>query len=96
MQVCPSGQSSSRVHGVYPGPVDTPVYGTAGNYFDRKPRVPPAADAPEVIAAAIVRATDRSGSSERHIGLVNRPMIVAYRLVPRMFDAVIAPLLRTV
>jgi short-subunit dehydrogenase len=85
-----------RVHGVYPGPVDTPVYGTADNYFDRKPRVPPAADAPEVIAAAIVRATDRSGSSERHIGLVNRPMIVAYRLVPRVFDAVIAPLLRTV
>jgi hypothetical protein len=76
--------------------VDTPVYENAGNYFDRKPRVPPAADAPEVIAAAIVRATDRSGSSERHIGLVNRPMIVAYRLVPRVFDAVIAPLLRTV
>jgi short-subunit dehydrogenase len=85
-----------RVHGVYPGPVDTPVYGTADNFFDRKPRVPPAADAPEMIAAAIVRATDRSRSSERQIGLVNRPMILAYRFVPRMFDAVIAPLLRTV
>jgi len=26
-----------RVHGVYPGPVDTLVYGTASNYFGRTP-----------------------------------------------------------
>jgi short-subunit dehydrogenase len=83
-----------RIHGVYPGPVDTPVYGTAGNYFDRTPRVPPTADAPAVIAAAIVRATDRSRSSERHIGVVNRPAILAYRLLPRLFDAVIGPVLQ--
>jgi short-subunit dehydrogenase len=85
-----------RVHGVYPGPVDTPVYGTASNYTDRKPRVPPAANAADAVAAAIVRATDRSRSSERQIGLVNRPMILAYRLVPRVFDALISPVLRAV
>jgi NAD(P)-dependent dehydrogenase (short-subunit alcohol dehydrogenase family) len=85
-----------RVHGVYPGPVDTPVYRSAENFFDRQPKVPPAADGADVIAAAIVRATDRSRSSERQIGLVNRPMILAYRLVPRVFDAVIAPILRAV
>ncbi len=85
-----------RIHGVYPGPVETPVYETAANYSDRTPRVPPTADAPARIAAAIVRATDRPRSSERHIGLANRPMILAYRLVPRLFDAVIGPLLQRV
>jgi short-subunit dehydrogenase len=85
-----------RVHGVYPGPVDTPVYDTAGNYFDRKPKLPPAADGADVIARAILRATDRSRSSERQVGVVNRPMILAYRLIPRLFDAVISPVLRVV
>ena len=85
-----------RIHGIYPGPVDTPVYETAANYSDLTPRVPPTADAPARIAAAIVRATDRRRSRERHIVLANRPMILAYRLVPRLFDAVIAPLLRKV
>jgi NAD(P)-dependent dehydrogenase (short-subunit alcohol dehydrogenase family) len=85
-----------RVHGVYPGPVDTPVYGTAGNYFGRSPRVPPTADAPATIAAAIVRATDRQRSSERQVGWFNRPAIVAYRLMPPVFDALIGPLIRAV
>lgn len=85
-----------RIHGVYPGPVDTPVYETSANYSDWTPRVPPTADTPARIADAIVRATDRRRSSERHIGLANRPMILAYRLVPRLFDAVIAPLLHAV
>ncbi len=83
-----------RIHGIYPGPVDTAVYGTAANYLGRTPRVPPTADAPATIAAAIVRATERRRSSERQIGWVNRPAIVAYRLAPRLFDAMIGPLLR--
>lgn len=85
-----------RIHGIYPGPVDTPVYETAGNYLGRTPRVPPTADAPEVVAAAIVRATCRRRSSERQIGLVNRPAIAFYRLLPRIFDAVIGPTLQAV
>ncbi|HYO03005.1 MAG TPA: SDR family NAD(P)-dependent oxidoreductase [Mycobacterium sp.] len=85
-----------RIHGIYPGPVDTPVYGTAGNYLGRAPLVPPTAGAPGVVAAAIVRATNRRRSSERHVGLINRPAIAAYRLIPFVFDAVIGPLLRTV
>ncbi|WP_284231185.1 SDR family NAD(P)-dependent oxidoreductase [Mycobacterium antarcticum] len=85
-----------RIHGIYPGPVDTPVYETAGNYLGRTPVVPPTADAPEVVAAAIVRATSRRRSSERQVGLVNRPAIAFYRLLPRVFDAVIGPMLQTV
>jgi short-subunit dehydrogenase len=83
-----------RIHGVYPGPVDTPVYGTAGNYFGRSPRVPPTADAPATIATQIVRATDRARSSERQVGWFNRPAILVYRLMPPVFDALIGPLIR--
>lgn len=85
-----------RVHGIYPGPVDTPVYGTAGNYFGRTPRTPPTAVAPSTVVAAITRATSRQGSSERQVGWMNRPMIAAYRMLPTVFDAVIGPLLRAV
>lgn len=84
-----------RVHGVYPGPVDTPVYETAGNYLGRSPKVPPSADAPDTIAAAIVRAATRQRSSERQVGWFNRPAILAYRLVPSLFDALIGPFVRT-
>jgi short-subunit dehydrogenase len=85
-----------RIHGIYPGPVDTPVYGTAANYLGVTPRVPPTADAPATVAAAIVRATNRRRSSERQVGWINRPAIMAYRLIPAIFDAVIGPMLRTV
>jgi NAD(P)-dependent dehydrogenase (short-subunit alcohol dehydrogenase family) len=85
-----------RVHGVYPGPVDTPVYATAGNYFGRSPRVPPTAVSPGTIVSAIVRATDRRRSSERQVGWMNRPAIVAYHVIPTIFDAVIGPFLRAV
>ena len=84
-----------RVHGVYPGPVDTPVYGTAGNYYGHTPRVPPTADAPATIDAAIVRATERRRSSERQVGWVNRPAIMVYRMFPSIFDALIGPLIRS-
>jgi len=83
-----------RIHGIYPGPVNTPVYGTAGNFFGHAPRVAPTADSPGIVAAAIVRATDRRRSSERQVGLVNLPAIIVYRLIPSLFDAVIGPLIR--
>lgn len=85
-----------RVHGIYPGPVDTPVYGAAGNYFGRAPRVPPTAVAPATIVRAIVRATGKRRSSERQVGWMNRPAIVAYRVIPSIYDAVIGPFLRAV
>lgn len=85
-----------RVHGVYPGPVDTPVYGTAGNYFGRTPRVPPTAVTSATVVSAIIRATGRRHSSERQVGWFNRPAIVAYTLLPAVFDALIGPFLRTV
>jgi short-subunit dehydrogenase len=85
-----------RVHGVYPGPVDTPVYGTASNYYGRAPRVPPTAVKPSTVVSAIVRATDRRRSSERQVGWMNRPAILAYTLLPAAYDAFIGPFLRAV
>ncbi|KUI26965.1 short-chain dehydrogenase [Mycobacterium sp. IS-1496] len=84
-----------RIHGVYPGPVDTPVYNTASNYFGRTPRVPPTAVKPSAVVSAIVRATDRNRSSERQVGLLNRPVIAMYRLVPPVYDVLMGAFLRT-
>ena len=83
-----------KVHGVYPGPVDTPMSQNAGNYFGRTARIPPTAVGAMTVAAAIVRATTRGHSTERHVGWFNRPMVAAYRLVPSVFDAVAARLTR--
>jgi short-subunit dehydrogenase len=81
------------IHGIYPGPVDTPVYGNAANYLGRTPRVPPGSGSPESVASAIVSATDQRRSSERQVGIVNWPVIAFYRLLPAIFDAVITPML---
>lgn len=85
-----------KVHGVYPGPVNTPVYGTASNYFGRTPRVPPTAVSPSTVVTAIIRATNRRRSTERQVGWFNRPAIVAYTLLPAAYDALIGALLRRV
>jgi short-subunit dehydrogenase len=85
-----------KVHGVYPGPVDTPVYNTAGNYFGRAARVAPGAVSPDTIVSAIVRATERQRAGERQVGWLNRPIILAYHLIPGIFDAAIGPILRAV
>jgi short-subunit dehydrogenase len=83
-----------RVHGVYPGPVDTPVYKTASNYYGRTPRIPPTAVAPSTVVAAIIRATDLKRSSERQVGWLNRPVIAAYQMLPSIFDGLVGPFVR--
>lgn len=85
-----------RIHGVYPGPVDTAVYGSAGNYSGRTPRVPPTAVSPSTVVAAILRATGRRRSSERQVGWLNLPAIATYRFLPAVYDALVGPLLRAV
>ncbi len=44
----------------------------------------------------MVRATTRRRSSERQVGFVKRPAIAFYRLLPRLFDVVIGPMLQAV
>jgi short-subunit dehydrogenase len=85
-----------KIHGIYPGPVDTPVYDSASNYSGRTPRIPPTAVSPTTVVAAIVRAAARTHSSERQVGWMNRPAIATYRLFPAFFDALVGPFLRRV
>jgi len=88
--------SGVKVHGVYPGPVDTTMSGNAGNYFGRVAQVPPTAVGPITVAAAIVRATTRGRSTERHVGCLNRPMVLVYRIFPSLFDAFAGRLTRAI
>jgi hypothetical protein len=46
------------------------------------------------VAADILRATDRARSSEHNVNWVSGLLLVAYRLVPAAFDAVVAPVMR--
>ncbi len=85
--------SGIKIHSINPGPVDTPVYRTAANYSGRTPRIPPGAYPAETVADAIVSAAGLRRSSERQVGMLNRPAIAVYRLLPSLFDAVITPLL---
>ncbi|UXA17978.1 SDR family oxidoreductase [Mycobacterium sp. SMC-4] len=84
------------VHGIYPGAVNTAIYRHAANYLARVPRVPPLADPPEKIAATIVDASYRRRSRDRQVGVVNAPLRVVYRLLPRVFDRYAEPLVRLI
>lgn len=82
------------IHGIYPGPVDTPIYPNAANVTGRQARVPAPADDPATVARAIVAATDRRRPVDRSVGWVNGVMVLAYRLTPAVFDTLARPLLR--
>lgn len=82
------------VHGIYPGPVDTPIYTDSANYLGREVQVPPPADKPETVARAVLGAVTSEGSRDRSVGWANAAAVLAFRLVPRLYDAVIAPGLR--
>lgn len=82
------------VHGIYPGAVDTTVYQAAANYFGRWAHVLPINDPPSAVADAVLAATDAGRSSDRQVGLANYPMLAGYRLLPRVFDLLVGPLMR--
>jgi short-subunit dehydrogenase len=82
------------VHGVYPGPVDTPIYDNGANYHGSAARPLPPTYNPARIAASIVRATDRGRSSEHNVNWVSAPLLAAYRLMPAAFDTMIGPFIR--
>ena len=82
------------VHGIYPGAVDTAVYAMAANYFGRCARVLPVNASPDAVARAIVEATDSGRSSERQVGWTNYPVLLGYRVLPRLFDVLVSPLMQ--
>ncbi len=80
---------------VSPGSVNTPIYYQAANYTGRAVRPPWPVLAPERVAAAITRLADRP---RRHvsvpIGPGNPLIITGFRLLPRLYDRLVGPLLR--
>ncbi|MEU0530625.1 SDR family NAD(P)-dependent oxidoreductase [Amycolatopsis tolypomycina] len=80
---------------VSPGSINTPIYYQAANYTGRAVRPPWPVLAPERVAAAITRLADRP---RRHvsvpIGPGNPLVISGFRLLPRLYDRLVGPLLK--
>jgi short-subunit dehydrogenase len=80
------------VSSVSPGGVNTPIYSQAANVTGRSARPPLPVDSPEKVAQAILSCVDRR-RARVSVGPAN-PMIVAgFRLLPRVYDALVTPLL---
>jgi NAD(P)-dependent dehydrogenase (short-subunit alcohol dehydrogenase family) len=78
---------------VSPGSVNTPAYLQAANYAGWEGRPPPPIDPPEKVARAIVR-TLGSPRRDRSVGVANHVVVLGFRLLPAVFDALVTPLMR--
>lgn len=75
---------------VTPGGVNTPIYAQAASYARREGRPPPPVDAPEKLARAIERVLDHP-RRETSVGLANHVWTAGFRLMPGIYDAIVAP-----
>lgn len=80
---------------VSPGGVDTPIYRQAANYQGRAGRPPAPVDSPEKVARAIVRTLDQP-RDRVSVGLANPLMRFGFTVLPRVFDAIVGPVIRVV
>jgi len=81
-----------RVSSVSPGGVNTPIYSQAANVTGRSARPPAPVDSPEKVARAIVSCVDR-GRARVSVGPANPLIVAGFRLLPRVYDALVGPLL---
>ncbi len=82
-----------RVSLISPGGVNTPAYSQAGSYVGRQGRPPPPVDRPEKVARAIVR-TLSAPRRERSVGIANPLVVLGFRALPGVYDALVTPLMR--
>ncbi|UQX88430.1 SDR family NAD(P)-dependent oxidoreductase [Jatrophihabitans telluris] len=82
-----------RVCSVVPGGVDTPIYYQAANYTGTAARPPIPVDPPEKVAAAILRCADHP-RDRISVGLANPITILGFRLLPKVYSALVGPLFR--
>lgn len=78
---------------VSPGGVDTPVYSQAASYSGHGGRPPPPVDPPEKVARAVLRVLDRP-RREVSVGIANPVVLLGFRALPAVYDALVAPLMR--
>ncbi|OLR93200.1 SDR family NAD(P)-dependent oxidoreductase [Actinokineospora bangkokensis] len=80
---------------VSPGSINTPIYYQAANYTGRGARPPWPVLAPERVAAAVVRLADHPrGNVSVPVGPGNPLIITGFRLLPFLYDRIVAPLFR--
>ncbi len=80
------------VSSVSPGGVNTPIYSQAANVTGRSARPPLPVDSPEKVAAAIVSCVDRR-RARVSVGPANPLIVAGFRLLPRVYDVLVTPLL---
>lgn len=84
-----------RVCLVSPGSVNTPIYYQAANYLGRAVRPPWPVTSPERVAAVVVSLAERP---RRHVsvavGAANPLVVAGFRLLPRLYDRLIAATFR--
>ena len=78
---------------VSPGSVRTPVFRQAANYAGRYGRPPPPIVSPEHVAAKIVKLLDKP-RPRTNVGPANRLMVFGATVTPRLFDAIVGPMMR--
>ncbi len=76
---------------VTPGGVDTPIYAQAANVQGRVGKPPAPVYSPEAVARAVVRSLDRP-PYRLSVGATNRVMSLGFLLLPRVYDALVGPL----
>lgn len=80
------------VSSVSPGGVNTPIYSQAANVTGRSARPPLPVDSPEKVARAVLSCVDRR-RARVSVGPANPLIVAGFRLVPRIYDALVTPLL---
>jgi short-subunit dehydrogenase len=78
---------------VSPGGVNTPIYDLAGSYTGRPGNPPPPVVSPERVARSVVAALDSPGR-DITVGPANLLMVAGFRLLPGVFDVLVAPMMR--
>ena len=78
---------------VSPGSVNTPAYLQAANYAGWEGRPPPPIDPPEKVARAVVKCLSKP-RRDRGVGVANTVVVLGFRALPTVFDALVTPLMR--
>ncbi len=78
---------------VSPGSVNTPAYSQAGSYAGFEGRPPPPVDPVEKMARAVLRCLEKP-TRERSVGLANHLVVLGFRMLPAVYDALVTPLMK--